>query len=394
MAKTAPHSKRMHKILAFNGYYFPARKYGGPATSLANIIQACGDEFEFYVIAHNHDVGESTPFGDIHEGWNQVGKAQVLYLPDSQCRLARYLSIIDEVMPSMIWSCGVWSPNSAKLFRQADRLGIAALMSPRGALNPLAVRYRWYKKLPFLVYLRLCGYYRKAFFHVTGPDECHGTRKYLGVSKDRIYNIANLSVAEIASVDLPKESGKLRMVYVSRISQTKNLLYALECLKNCPGGIQFDIYGPLEDHQYWSKCQEKIGELPAGVTVNYCGTLAACEVVGTFARYHCAFLPTRTENYGHAIVEAMQAGCWVLLSRGTTPWDGIHGKAGDVFPLDEPGQFVGRIVRLLEMDDAEYRGLRHQCQEFIREKLDNGGLREEYLAMFREICGTRNGGTR
>ena len=375
----------MRKILVFNGYYYPARKYGGPATSLAHVIQALGDQYAFHVIARNHDVGDRNPFEDIHAGWNQVGQAQVLYLPDAEFSLVRYLEIIDELKPAIIWGCGMWSLNSAKLFRAAHRLGIATLMSPRGALNPLAVRYKWHKKIPFLLMVRALGFYRNSFFHVTGADEFYGATKYLGIDKSRIFQIPNLSVPAEVELDLPKEIGRIRIAYLSRISPTKNLLFALECLQKCRGEIQFDIYGPVEDRQYWEKCQTKIAEFPNRVEIRYKGIVSAEEVVGTFAHYHCAFLPTLTENYGHAIVEAMQAGCWVILSRNTTPWDKIDGEAGYVLPLDRPGQFVERIDALTEMDHAEYLSLRRKCLGFIQKELNSGELRSKYLEMFQKI---------
>ena len=51
----------------------------------------------------------------------------------------------------------------------------------------------------------------------------------------------------------------------------KNLLYALEVLDEIDIKINFDIWGPISDKDYWEKCQEKISNLPENIMVKYMG---------------------------------------------------------------------------------------------------------------------------
>ena len=53
----------MKRILAYNDYYIPAVKCGGPVTSIQNAVNALRDEFEFYIEATNHDFGDTTVSG-------------------------------------------------------------------------------------------------------------------------------------------------------------------------------------------------------------------------------------------------------------------------------------------------------------------------------------------
>lgn len=49
-----------------------------------------------------------------------------------------------------------------------------------------------------------------------------------------------------------KESGSLHLVFLSRISEKKNLLFLLRVLAhNSELSVQLDIYGPIEDKAYW-----------------------------------------------------------------------------------------------------------------------------------------------
>ncbi|MBR4731246.1 MAG: hypothetical protein IK081_00600, partial [Lachnospiraceae bacterium] len=72
----------MKKIMIFIGGYLPGKKYGGPVTSISNFADYLGDEYEIRIVCNNHDLKETAPYKNISEGWNQVGKANVLYLED------------------------------------------------------------------------------------------------------------------------------------------------------------------------------------------------------------------------------------------------------------------------------------------------------------------------
>ena len=53
----------------------------------------------------------------------------------------------------------------------------------------------------------------------------------------------------------------------------KNLLAALEILRNVRQAITYDIYGPIEDEAYWRRCLKVIDTLPPHICVNYKGPL-------------------------------------------------------------------------------------------------------------------------
>ena len=64
------------------------------------------------------------------------------------------------------------------------------------------------------------------------------------------------------------------------------------------------------------------------------------KVGDVYQKYDCFLFPTLNENYGHVIAEALANGCQVVLSKGTTPWDDLHLKAGYVCQLDEIDSFT------------------------------------------------------
>jgi len=86
-------------------------------------------------------------------------------------------------------------------------------------------------------------------------------------------------------------------------------------------------------------------------------------VCQTLAAYHLFLLPTRGENFGHAILEALSAGCPVLIS-DQTPWRGLESSGiGWALPLTEPERFRAVLNQCIAMDEAEFahRSLQATC---------------------------------
>ncbi|MHB1688316.1 MAG: hypothetical protein ACYCVH_13205 [Ignavibacteriaceae bacterium] len=73
----------MKKTLVFISYYSPGFKAGGAIRSVYNLIEMFGDKYEFSIITGDRDMGDKTPYPQIMPGWNNVGKAKVMYLPQN-----------------------------------------------------------------------------------------------------------------------------------------------------------------------------------------------------------------------------------------------------------------------------------------------------------------------
>ena len=80
----------------------------------------------------------------------------------------------------------------------------------------------------------------------------------------------------------------------------------------------------------------------------------------------CFLFPTGGENFGHVILEALCAGCPVLVS-DQTPWRDLEAKGvGWDYPLDEPQRFRSTIDELVGMGDAEFQRRARSAAAFGR----------------------------
>ena len=145
-------------------------------------------------------------------------------------------------------------------------------------------------------------------------------------------------------------AGRLAVAFLGRIARIKNLDLAIRALREVEGDVTFDVYGPIEDGAYWAECLALSAALPSGVRLAHRGPVPPDEVTSVLGRHHLLFLPTRGESFGHAIVEALLAGCPVLIS-DQTPWRELAARhAGWDLPLGEPEPFAD-VLRSVHRDD-------------------------------------------
>lgn len=83
----------------------------------------------------------------------------------------------------------------------------------------------------------------------------------------------------------------LRVIFLSRISDEKNLSYALEVLGQITGKAEFDIYGSKHDPEYFQKCMDLAKKLPDNITVKYCGEAESERVPEIFPGIRCSCSP-------------------------------------------------------------------------------------------------------
>ncbi|WP_371394307.1 glycosyltransferase [Glycocaulis abyssi] len=77
-------------------------------------------------------------------------------------------------------------------------------------------------------------------------------------------------------------------------------------------------------------------------------------VISTISKYDAFFLPSRGENFGHAIAKSLSAGTPVLIS-DQTPWNDVgEHNAGWALSLDHPSEFVA-VIESMSQDSNEIR---------------------------------------
>lgn len=383
----------MKKILIFNGYYYPSKNCGGPITSIENIVNTCCDEFEFYIVCYNHDFNDMTGFDVSLNTWTTVGKAYVMYVAQGYLDYSKknMRKLLVELSPDLIWFSGVLTPNNKIVTALiAKEMRIPVLFSPRGELSADRVAIKAYKKIPYLRLISMLGIYKNCYFHGTSDDEEEGIKKYFNPDNDHLFRAANISIAQQEdAVKIKKERGKLELFFFSRIHEVKNILFGVQCLCKCKNTIHLDVYGPIESETYWKECLEAVKSAPSNITMSYGGILDYTNKSSTIQKHHCFLFPTINENYGHVIAESLANSRPVILSKGTTPWDDLDGKAGVVIDLTNPEGFTNAIDYIAEMDQIEFERLVSTTKEYFIYKTAGDDAVAKHKSMFRSIIERR-----
>ena len=262
-----------------------------------------------------------------------------------------------------------------------------------GVFSEGAIRIKRAKKIAFLKLFKLFGTFKNIIWSFTSEDEKDEASSILKGNTINNYIIAedlprkiNFSESINYANNYIKEKNNLRIIFLSRICEKKNLLYCLDILKHSFNGeISLNIIGIKEDNNYWEKCEEKIKEFPDNIHVQYCGEVKPQNVIETFRKYDIFLFPTRGENFGHVIYEALASGCIPVIS-DTTPWRDLDIKeCGSVVKLDNTKEFRDAIVKYMSMNSDEIRKIRVNAASFAERKYNDSVNSSGYNTVF-EIC--------
>jgi glycosyltransferase involved in cell wall biosynthesis len=359
-------------VLVIISHYLPGEKVGGPVRTTSNMVEWLGDDFDFRILTTDRDVGDTAPYPDIEYGaWHPVGKAKVRYLAPAEQSLLRLRNLINFLTYDVIYLDALFAPFTLKvLFLR--RLGLlpakSIILVPRGQWRPEAMRIKSRKKRVFMSTAKVIGLYSNLHWHASSEAERSDIEHMIGGQTRDIRVIPNLPLPPSSASELhwrEKQIGSCRLVFLARIVRNKGLGFLLENLHEVRGCIELDIYGHQEDKQHWQECEEMIAHLPSNITATYKGIVRFDRVISTLSQYHLFILPTLSENFGQVILEALVAGCPVLIS-DRTPWQNLDGAAW-VLPLENEKQWKEALQSMVDMGQDDFDQMAFKASGYGKE---------------------------
>lgn len=375
-------------ILIFIDWYLPAYKAGGPVKSIAALVFHLKDAFNFYIITSNKDLFSTEPHQNIKSNsWNVLPNSeQVFYFSDDNFSLKNLQTALKEIEYDCVYLNSFFSKRFTMYplwLKKINVIKTPVILAPRGMLGSGALSLKSKKKNIFIAFAKAVGLYKNITWHATSLQEENEIKNVFG-NKVPVKTISNLILFPFKSrTDYSKEVNQLKICFVSRIAEKKNLLFALQVLQTIKtGNIVFDIYGPPENETYFNACKTLAAQLPNNITVSFKGDLQGDEVEQTLKNYHLFFLPTLNENFGHAIVEAMLNGCLSLLSNAT-PWRNLQAQhIGWDISLNEKEKFVAAINEALQMNEIVFEQKSKAAQQYAVTHCVDISATEAYKNLF------------
>jgi glycosyltransferase involved in cell wall biosynthesis len=371
-------------VLTFAGVYLPGFKGGGPIKTIKNLFEQAGKDISFKLVTSDRDLGDAAPYTSVACGkWNEVGNSTVFYAQPGKKGYRQIAGILREKNYDVVYLNSFFSPRfSLYPLLLSKLLRLRVVLSPRGEFSEGALGLKSLKKKAFITVYKLLRLHRGTVFQVSSDYEAEDVRRALGPKVDtRVAE--NIGAQEFAEHLEPRTFGPLRSVFISRISPKKNLLAALKMLKNVHQPLSYDIFGPIEDLEYWRECEKVISVLPPHVQVQHKGTLNPDEVVNALENYDVFFFPTKGENYGHVIAEALCAGLPIVIS-DTTPWRNLQSLGiGWDLPLNNPEAFSEALNELASMPEEDHLRMRQTVLTWAKNKFSQRDAVEANIALFK-----------
>jgi glycosyltransferase involved in cell wall biosynthesis len=366
---TSSNGVRNFRVLVMASAFEPGFRAGGPIRSLAGVVDTVSETIDVYLITRDRDLGAVSPYPGLSGQWVQRGQAKVFYLNIK--RFAQWLTLwrdLRRIRFGLLYLNSFWDP----LFTLAPVLALRAglirsdrvLIAPRGELARSALSVKpWKKRLFLRVFLAILKS-TKPVWHAASEREMQQIRS--AVPDAEIQFAQNPVAAPLEPLPPTRGAKQLRIVYIGRIAPVKNLHSALAALNAVSHGVEFDIFGPVENVAYWSKCNSIIEGLPDHVRVAYRGELSPPQVRPMFSRFDAFVFPTLGENFGHIVVDSLSASCPVISAR-TTPWtDVLESGGGLVVAEPNSAEFAAAIDRFAALSPRQRLEARKRAGEAYR----------------------------
>jgi glycosyltransferase involved in cell wall biosynthesis len=318
------------------------------------------------------------------ETWVKVGKAQVQYWHPKQLGWKQWLHIYQALQPDIIHTQGLWSPKFSILpLLVAQRYKKAKIVvSPRGMLTPQALKQKGAKKAGVSFVLKALRAYKKVVFHSTNDQETDEIKLF--VKKAEILQMPNvprnLGVA-IKQIKRQKQPNELHWIFVGRISPEKNPLLLLEALYLLEIPTKGYFIGGCQNEAYRQQVEEKIKALPKQHQVEYVGEKSLQEITEFLGDAHVSINTSISENFGHAMAEALSAGVPIIVGPNT-PWQNLsEDKSGLVAQYSAHG-FADAMRAMAALDIAEHQAYEEGAKRRFAIQCELSATKAKYLNLY------------
>lgn len=269
--------------------------------------------------------------------------------------------------------------------RAAARAGTPLIVSPRGMLSPGALAYsRWTKRL-FWHVLQGPAYAQAACWHATSTQEAEELRAF-GI-RAPIAVIPN-------GIDLPAPRPRARamgapraILFLGRLHPKKGLdrlIEAWAALAAERPGWHLRVVGP-DEAGHRAEIVAHIARLGAP-RVTFDGPLYGAERDAALAEADLFVLPTRSENFGLTVAEALGAGTPAIVTKGA-PWFGLEAHRCGWWIEQGVPSLVEALRAATALTDAERAAMGARGRDWVGREFAWPGIAEQMRALYRWTVG-------
>lgn len=352
--------KVFHPLLC----YYPSQA-GGPANTLYWLNNALDKK------NYNTTV-LSTNYGLDNEKNNscEFGQAHKVKFTDSKGRdfTKKGLSILKH--SDIIQFSSLFFPPTLPLLIAALWYQKKVIISPRGELYPSALSIKPFQKKVWLGFIKL--FQHKVLFHATNNYEKNIIAK-------EFPRAAGIEVIP-NYIELP-EKLNLRvsinqLLFIGRINPIKNIDVLLDAVaiikREFNKNIILLIAGEARldyEKKYYLQLRELITKLDLQANVTFLGHIESDEKQKYIASCSALILPSKSENFGNVVIEALAQGTPVIASKNT-PWEILENTNAGFWVEAKPKNIAAAIMKINSLDSKGYALMRGRALSLCLDKFD------------------------
>lgn len=352
--------KILHPILC----YYPSQA-GGPANTL------------YWLNSHLVDLGIrstvlSTRFGITSNIASKLEYAEGHKVQFFKGIGVRYIfqAIRDIRRSDVIQFSSLFYPPTLPLLIAALVLQKTVVLSPRGELYPSALKQKAFKKKLWLFIMKKMQ--SQIHFHATNSYEASIIAKHFPKAKS-ITEIPNfICLPEIQQKQYSKD-----FLFLGRINPIKNIHLLIEAFEEVREYkshqdslllIAGEARLPYEK-EYLEMLKSQVKALKLEHVVKFLGHVEGVEKDRLLANCRALILPSKSENFGNVVLEALAQKTPVIASK-QTPWELLQDYNAGYWVEPKVNAIKNAMIALLKLDIKDYDQCCENAYKLCKTKFD------------------------
>jgi glycosyltransferase involved in cell wall biosynthesis len=343
------------RVLHVTPYFAPAFRYGGPPRSILGLCRALGnagvDVEVFTTTANGSEPLPAAPEGTEYDG------VRVRYFPlawpERYWRAAGLGAALGRALADadLVHVHGLWNMTGATAIRHARAAGRAYVLSPRGMLQPAAMKRN--RAMKFAAYwgVERAHLQEASFLHATSSVEAHQLSRY-GPPVVSIANGVTPLAASAAALERLRRRAMLEadaevVLFLGRLHPIKRLdllAAAFAAVHRTHPRARLVIAGP-DEGGYRRRIEPLFA--PVAAATRWLGAVDAETTAALFAASRALVQCSDSESFGMSVAEALTAGVPVVVTN-RSPWTQIGTLGFGYSVAHEPSAVAQAVMQLLD----------------------------------------------
>ena len=369
------------KILAIIPSYKPAYTYGGPIQSVSALNEALVHDGHSVCVLTSNANGTENLQVELNKPYNLNG-VEVFYFQ-------RWTGDHSNFSPALLMEAwkrvkkvdavhihAWWNLISIPAVLICILRGIRPVLSPRGSVTSYTFGYRhsflksWFHALVGKTLLK------RSLIHVTSAQEANDVNTF--IVNAEIHTLPNILDVKDPEERLDIDEKELSLIYIGRIDPKKNIEFIFDIARekfNYPCRLVFIGEGP-------KAYLDSLKQIDSGnIRIHWLGPIYDDTKWKYISCADILMLPSKNENYGNVVLEALSQGTAVMVSENVGLKDYVLANQLGWVPGDTPDAWRKQLDRIY-LNRSILQVIRHKAPECIKRDFDQKKILQAYINLY------------